>query len=332
MGSLETRAAFERSVRLFTECYGTRPERSAADAHPGYQIRRWAEEHATGPVDLVQHHHAHIASAMAEHAVPDGDEVIGFAFDGTGYGPDGAIWGGEVLVAQYRHYRRAAHLSYVPLPGGDAAIRRPARVALAHLWAAGIGWDDALAPVAALAPAERAVLAGQLERGIHCVPTSSMGRLFDAVASLLGLRHVVTFEAQAAMELESVAAAHRGPTPTYRFAVDGEDIDAAPVVRSLVDDLAHGEEPAALALGFHRAVADMIGDLAAEVRARTGLGQVALSGGVFQNVLLVGLARRELDRRGFEVLCHRTVPANDGGLALGQAVVAASRAVDGSRP
>ena len=141
MGSLETLAAYERSVRLFTECYEVSPGTLAADTHPGYQARRWAEGHATGPVELVQHHHAHVASVMAEHAVAPGREVIGFVFDGTGYGPDGAIWGGEVLVASYRTFRRAAHLRYVPLPGGDAAVRHPARVALAHLWAAGIPWD-----------------------------------------------------------------------------------------------------------------------------------------------------------------------------------------------
>ena len=325
VGSLETVRAYERALRLFARCYQVSPTRAAADAHPGYQIRRWAEDHTVGPVALVQHHHAHIASVMAEHAVPDGHEVIGFAFDGTGYGPDGAIWGGEVLVASYRHFRRAAHLAYVPLPGGDAAIRHPARVALAHLWAAGIPWDDGLAPVRELGSDMRAVLARQFERDIGCVPTSSMGRLFDAVSSLVGLRHTVSFEAQAALELEALAASHHGSTPTYRFGTDDGRIDAAPVIAGIADDVRSGQALAAVALGFHDAVASMMADRAVRLAGETGIGRVALSGGVFQNALLVGLARDRLTAEGLEVLTHRVVPPNDGGLSLGQVAVAASR-------
>jgi hydrogenase maturation protein HypF len=329
VGSLETVEAYERALRLFARCYQVHPQRLAADAHPGYQIRRWAEDHTDAPVDLVQHHHAHIASVMAEHAVPPGEEVIGFAFDGTGYGPDGAIWGGEVLVASYHRYRRAAHLAYVPLAGGDAAIRHPARVALAHLWAAGLPWDDGLAPVRALGTEARAVLARQFERDIQCVPTSSMGRLFDAVSSLVGLRHTVSFEAQAAMELEALAASHRGPCPLYRFAAHGASIDAGPVVADMAGDLRTGITPGAVALGFHQAVAAMMADQAARLARETGIGRVALSGGVFQNALLVGLARDRLEAEGLEVLTHRVVPPNDGGLSLGQAAVLAGRVLAG---
>ncbi len=274
MGSVETLAAFERAVRLFTECYEVTPDRSAADGHPDYQVRRWAEERGPGPVEPVQHHHAHIASVMAEHGVPPGRRVIGFAFDGTGFGTDGAVWGGEVLVASYREAHRVAHLAYVPLPGGDAAVRHPARVALAHLWAAGIPWAEGLAPVDALPPGARAVLARQLERSTGCVPTSSMGRLFDAVSSLLGLRQAVSFEAQAAMELEALAASHPGGSPTYRFGLHDNVFDAAPVLRAVVDDLAAGRPAGALALGFHRALASLVGDLAGRLAAtdrhRTG--------------------------------------------------------------
>ncbi len=325
MGSLETLAAYERSVRLFTECYEVRPTRYAADTHPEYQARRWAEDHATGPVELVQHHHAHIASVMAEHGVPQGREVIGFAFDGTGFGPDGAIWGGEVMVASYRAFDRADHLAYVHLPGGDAAVRHPARVALAHLRAAGIPWDQGLPPVQALAPEARQVLARQLERTVQCLPTSSMGRLFDGVSSLVGLRHTVTFEAQAAMELEAVAASHCGPCPAYAFGMGDGPVDPTPVIRAIAGDVAAGRPVGAMALGFHRAVADMVGRVAERLAGATGIGQVALSGGVFQNALLAGLARDRLVSAGFEVLTHRKVPPNDGGLALGQAVVAGSR-------
>ena len=276
-------------------------------------------------MELVQHHHAHVASVMAEHGVPQGREVIGFAFDGTGFGPDGAIWGGEVMVASYRAFDRADHLAYVLLPGGDAAVRHPARVALAHLRAAGIPWDQGLPPVQALAPEARQVLGRQLERTVQCVPTSSMGRLFDGVSSLVGLRHTVTFEAQAAMELEAVAASHCGPCPAYAFGMGDGPVDPAPVIRAIAGDVAAGRPVGAMALGFHRAVADMVGRVAERLAGATGIGQVALSGGVFQNTLLAGLARDRLVSAGFEVLTHRKVPPNDGGLALGQAVVAGCR-------
>jgi hydrogenase maturation protein HypF len=322
MGSVETLAAFEQSSRQFAEMYRVDPERLVADAHPGYQTRRWAEANAPGDVALVQHHHAHIAAVMVEHGVPDGERVIGVAFDGTGYGTDGAIWGGEILVAGYGDFERVSHLRYVPLPGGDAAIRKPYRAALAHLWASGIEWDADLAPVRAASPEERRVLQRQLERGVQCVPTSSMGRLFDVVSSLLGVRHVVSYEAQAAIELETMADEHRGPAREYRFAIADDDIDTTPVLRAIIDDVREGCPSGAVAAGFHLAVVGLVVDLAQQIRDATGLGRVALSGGVFQNVMLVRLVRARLAALDFTVLTHRIVPPNDGGLALGQAAVA----------
>lgn len=330
MGSVETLGTFGRTTRQFAQMYGVDDARFVADMHPGYQTRRWAEDHALSsddpPVALAQHHHAHIAAVMAEHEVPDGERVIGCAFDGTGYGTDGAIWGGEVLVASYDRFERLHHLRYVPLPGGDAAIRRPYRAALAHLWAAGVEWAPDLAPVRAAPPAERAVLQRQLERGVQCVPTSSMGRLFDAVSSLLDLRHSVSYEAQAAIELETAADVDAAATSEYRFPCEDREIDAAPVLRALVDDLRAGHRAGAVAARFHLAVARLIVDVAVRLGERTGIDRVALSGGVFQNVLLVRLARGELAARGFRVLSHRIVPPNDGGLALGQIAVAGRRA------
>jgi len=325
MGSVETIAAFKRSGRQFAEMYRVSPVAVAADSHPGYQTRRWAEEETGRPVELVQHHHAHIAAVMAEHAVPVGERVIGFTFDGTGYGPDGAIWGGEVLVAGYDGFDRAAHLRYVPLPGGDATVHKPYRAALAHLWAAGLGWGEDLAPVAAASPAERAVLRRQLERGVQCVPTSSMGRLFDAVSSLVGARHVVSYEAQAAIELEALASAYPGPGRHYDLEAAGGEVDPAPMLRQVVADLRDGWGPGAVAAGFHRAVARLVGDTAERLRDETGIEVVALSGGVFQNVLLVRMVRAEVERRGMRPISHRLVPPNDGGLALGQVAVAACR-------
>jgi hydrogenase maturation protein HypF len=326
MGSLETLAAFERSTRQFGEVYGVAPRQIAADAHPGYQTRRWAEERAPAGVDLVQHHHAHIAAVMVEHGIPAGERVIGFAFDGTGYGTDGAVWGGEVLIAGYDEFVRAAHLRYVPLPGGDATIRRPARAALAHLWAAGIEWTPDLAPVRDTSAEELAVLRRQLERNVGCLPTSSMGRLFDAVSSLLGVRHAASYEAQAAIELEAIAVPHEHQARPYRFGVTGQEIDVAPVLRAMIDDVRRGCAAGPVAAGFHQAVALLMADLADHLRQRTGLDRVALSGGVFQNVLLLRLARTALTARRLQVLTHAIVPPNDGGLALGQAAVAGRRA------
>jgi hydrogenase maturation protein HypF len=325
MGSLETQIAFERSTRQFGDIYRIQPPHLAADAHPGYQTRRWADDRSTAPVVLVQHHHAHIAAVMVEHEVPADGHVIGFAFDGTGYGSDGAIWGGEVLLAGYEDFIRATHLRYVPWPGGDASVRKPYRAALAHLWAAGLEWAPDLPPVRAPAEPERRVLRRQLERDVSCIPTSSMGRLFDAVSSLLGVCHVATYEAQAAIELEWIAAAHLDRARPYAFGQADGAIDPAPLLRDLIGDLRRGCPVGPMAAGFHLAVATLIAEWADRLRQQTGIEQVALSGGVFQNLLLLGLAGQALAQRDLEVLTHRLVPSNDGGLALGQAAVAGAR-------
>jgi hydrogenase maturation protein HypF len=325
MGSVETLSAFERSVRQFCGMYEVHPDTVTSDVHPGYQVRRWAEESGSIPTELVQHHHAHVASLMAEHRIPAGRRLIGFVFDGTGYGSDGAIWGGEVLVAGYEGFERAAHLRYVPLPGGDATIRKPYRSALAHLRAAGIDWEADLPPVVAAGVTELRVLDRQLERGFQCVPCSSMGRLFDAVSSLLGIRHTVCYEAQAAIEVEMVASASIDSARPYRFEVTSGIIDPAAMLTAVVQDLRAGISPGPIAAGFHLAVVAMVADVADQVRGDTGIETVGLSGGVFQNVLLLRLVRRELERRGSKVLTHSVVPSNDGGIALGQLAVGGYR-------
>ncbi|MFN8377501.1 MAG: carbamoyltransferase HypF [Anaerolineae bacterium] len=203
--TLETVDALERAVRHFERLYGIVPERIVCDLHPGYASSRWAEREAARrgiPLVRVQHHHAHIAGLMAEQGLHAAEPVLGVCFDGTGYGTDGKIWGGEVLLTGKTGFRRLAHLKYVPLPGGDGAIRHPARAALAHLWAAGVPWTDDLPPVVATTEAERRVLRRQLETGFNAPLTSSAGRLFDAAAALAGVRQIVTYEAQAAMEFE----------------------------------------------------------------------------------------------------------------------------------
>jgi hydrogenase maturation protein HypF len=259
---------------------------------------------------------------MAEHGLDGSDQVLGFAFDGTGYGPDGAIWGGEMMLADYKEYRRLAHLKYVPLAGGDISVLRPYRMALTHLWAAGIAWDPDLPPVLACPEDERRVLRHQLETGLACAPTSSMGRLFDAVAALAGVRQEVAYEAQAAIELEGLSRGVDGGS-RYFFGVDtGRQpavVDAAPLLSAVIADVFDGVCAAVIGARFHRAVADLIVDLA---EASASLSRtVALSGGVFQNALLLRLAVHGLQAKGFDVITHRHVPPNDGGIALGQLLV-----------
>ena len=319
MENLETLEAFATAVSHYKTIFHTEPERLVCDLHPGYLSTRWAQKQTELPVVAVQHHHAHIASVMAEHRLDGRSPVIGFSFDGTGYGTDGAVWGGELLLADYHGFERVAHLSYVPLAGGDLAVKRPYRLALAHLQAAGLPWDETLPCVAACRETEQRVLRQQLERKINSVPTSSMGRLFDAVAALLGIRQTVTYEGQAAIELEVVAAPN--VTEQYQFALDGDEFDAAPIFVEMVRDLLAGLQTAVMAAKFHNAVADLIVQLSLQMRRQHGLNQVALSGGVFQNVTLLETAVRQLHHHNFEIFTHHLVPPNDGGLALGQAMI-----------
>jgi hydrogenase maturation protein HypF len=318
LDELAALAALTRTEQQLEELTGVRPTQLVADRHPGYHSTGWAREHAGGrPIRLVQHHHAHIASVMGEHGLGADERVIGIAFDGTGYGTDGAIWGGELLIAGYKSFRRAGHLAYVPLAGGDASVQRPYRMALAHLHAAGVAWDDDLPPVRACPERERTVLEHQLATGFGCAPTSSMGRLFDAVASLAGVRHEVDYEAQAAMEFERYA---RGSTLESRYPVD---VDVSAMIRAVVADVRAGLATADIAVRFHAWVADLIVALAERARAETTLNVVALGGGVFQNVVLLEAAQVRLAKRGFQVLSPRLLPPNDGGLALGQLLIGA---------
>ena len=323
MATWETLRAFERAVGQLSEIRGD-PQRLAADLHPGYHTRNWAERHAEDrPLDLVQHHHAHVVSLLAEHGRL-GEPIVGVSFDGTGYGCDETIWGGEILTLGTRSHRfvRAGHLLAVPLPGGDAAVRNPWRMALSQLWMADIDWTPDLAPVAAATADELRLTRSQLETGTGCVQCSSMGRLFDAVASLLGVRHRIDYEGQAAIELEALAESAGQPCelPSLPLAVHPDGvIDPAPMVQTLVSALYAGTPPALLAAAFHRAIAVAVAEVVTQVAGDRTL--VGLTGGVFQNVLLLSECCNHLQKKGFEVLTHHIVPPNDGGLALGQAAV-----------
>ncbi|MFE9008056.1 carbamoyltransferase HypF [Streptomyces sp. NPDC007875] len=311
-----TQRTFERAESHLRALTGVEPVRVAADCHPGYRSTRWARRDGR-PLTLVQHHHAHIASAMAEHGLDE--PVIGVAFDGTGYGDDGAAWGGEVLLADYAGYRRLAHLAYVPLPGGDAGVRNPYRMALSHLRAAGIAWSSDLPCTTACPPEELRLLDTQLARGLGCAPTSSVGRLFDAVSSLVGICHRAGYEAQAAVELEAAAVTAGRVREGYAFELG----EPAPLLMAIVADLRAGAGAPLIAARFHLAVAGAVRTACRKASRSTGVRTVVLTGGVFANALLDGMCTAGLAEDGLTVLGHTVVPPGDGGLALGQAVVAA---------
>jgi hydrogenase maturation protein HypF len=268
----------------------------------------------------AQHHHAHAAAIMAEHGLSADATILAFTFDGTGYGADSAIWGGEALKARYDGFERAAHLKYIPLPGGDSAVGHPARVALAHLWAAGIDWAPDLPCVRASTPEELRILRRQLETGSRSVRSSSMGRLFDSVAALLGLRDKVSYEGQAAIELEALASETEADS-AYPVIFGRSEFDLASMWPALIADWRRRVKPALLAARFHLTVAEIILHYSRVAREDSGLQTIALTGGVFQNVYLLRLASQLLSGDGFQVLTHRLVPPNDGGIALGQAVI-----------
>jgi hydrogenase maturation protein HypF len=333
MENLETLASFEEAVAHLLKLFRIEPTAIACDLHPRYMSAQWAAQYAANhnlPLRKVQHHHAHIAALMAESGLIPGTQTLGFCFDGTGFGGDGTIWGGEVLLASYAGFSRLAYLKPIPLPGGDAAIKRPYRTALAHLWAAGCAWDDRLPCVAVTSTEERRILRRQFERSINTVQTSSMGRLFDAVAALAGVQQLASYEAQAAIEFESLAdpVSSLADADLYRFdLLESEStimIDPAPVLRAICADVLNAVTIGAISARFHGAVASMIVALSTRFRAQTGVQQIALSGGVFQNVRLLEDTLTRLNTAGFDVLHHRLVPPNDGGIALGQAIVAAN--------
>ncbi|NIS83088.1 MAG: carbamoyltransferase HypF [Anaerolineales bacterium] len=332
MENYETLQAFEDGVRHYERLFRVQPEALAFDLHPDYMATRFALQRADmegWPAVGVQHHHAHIAACMAEHGLTDEQPVIGVSFDGTGYGEDGAIWGGEFLLANYTNYRREFHLAYVPMPGGDAAVREPWRLALAWLAQAGIAWEDDLPPIQTSTREARETLRRMLQAGLNTPLTSSMGRLFDAVSSLAGVRQEVNYEAQAAVELE--AKVEVGEEYAYEFSVLEGLVDPLPVVQSVVADIRSGVPTGRIAARFHNSVAAMVVHVSKRIRAMQGLAQVVLSGGVWQNMVLLDRTVPLLRKAGFEVFLHRQVPANDGGLALGQAAIAAHRLASGAQ-
>ncbi len=331
---LPTHRAFTDGLAHLSRLLALEPEVVAHDLHPEYLSTKFAVAgYAPERRIAVQHHHAHVASCAAEHGITA--PFIGVAYDGLGMGDDGTLWGGEILAADLAGYRRLARFGRAPMPGGALAVKRPWRMALGYLLAGerlpGIDGDVdpdlAAAFLARLDPREVAVVRTQVARGLNAPLASSAGRLFDTVASLLGLRDVAEYEAQAAIDLE-LAAGDRPATrlPSRLARVDGLLVyDPRPTVRALLEGVAAGRPTGSLAAAFHETIAEVTRELVADARAETGLGIVCLSGGVFQNRRLASALLRRLAGDGFDVFINRQVPVNDGGISYGQAAVAAAR-------
>jgi hydrogenase maturation protein HypF len=321
----DARLELGRTVADFEQLFRIRPQFIAADTHPDYAARRYAAQRAAAegvPLIEVQHHHAHIAACAAENGVTG--PVIGLSFDGAGYGLDGHIWGGEGLLADLSDFERIYHLEYLPLPGGDAAVRRPYRLAAAYLLRL-LPEVDPGAYLPDIPAAEIQTIAAMLRADLHTPLTSSMGRLFDAVSALLGLTRVATYEAQAAIALEAVALRSQA-TGRYSLPLDGDCVRLGPLFTAITADIRAGAPIPDIARRFHHGVAQLAVDLACALQAVAGQRlPVALSGGVWQNRLLLELTAPQLRAAGFSVLLPRQVPANDGGLAFGQMAVAAAR-------
>lgn len=332
----QARDLFHESIAVMEGIAECRPDTIACDLHPGYYSTLAARQgmipgREMSRIIAVQHHHAHIVSCMAEHGLSG--KVIGLAMDGTGYGMDGHVWGGEFLVADEAAFTRAGHIKEFLLPGGEKAVREPWRLGASLLReACGDGWQETAAALELLPDAKTAVLLDRMmERGLNSPPCSSLGRVFDGVAALLGLRRAASFEGQAAMELEGAAGGKGDGELPFAVARNGERLilDLFPAVREIAQRRLAGGGAAGLAAAFHDTLVAALTAAAETIREETGLARVVLAGGCFQNrLLLEGLLQR-LTAAGFAVFWHRQVPTNDGGISLGQAVCAAARLRDG---
>ncbi len=326
VGDLDNPAAlafFENSISHLEKLLEITPEAIAYDLHPEYLSTKWALRQPYSVRIGVQHHHAHLASVMAENGVDE--PTIGIIMDGAGYGLDGTIWGGEVLVGDARTFERYAWLKPVAMPGGAAAVREPWRMALSYLYAAygnelfGPGLDF----LKNLPSKNSDTILRMIDKNLNAPLTSSCGRLFDALAALLNLRHKVNFEAQAAIELEMHVEPSCGETypETLKNSAVSGPLSVLPLIRAIVEDIKKGERIGGIASRFHWTLAELFLQTAVAARERYGLERVGLSGGVLQNVQLFFYLSSRLKESGFEVLTHSQVPCNDGGLALGQIAI-----------
>jgi hydrogenase maturation protein HypF len=323
MGNAETHRSFEQGIRHLSHIFRVQPEIIAHDLHPDYFTTQYARR-STGLHIGVQHHHAHIVSCMVDNGLDD-RRLIGLSFDGTGYGTDGMTWGGEVLVASFADFERFAHLEYLPLPGSKAAIRAPWRIAAGYAHILGIEVDN-LPFLQNIDKQALHSLRRQIDKELNSPLTSSMGRLFDAVASLIGVRNDVTYEAQAVIEMEALSKPFISTAHPYPYfidqTIDGRTIRVHELFQGILEEV-HASIPIGqIGANFHKTIANMAINICQCAREATGLNEVALSGGVWQNQILLELVRQCLQQAEFTVYFHKKVPTNDGGLSLGQAVVA----------
>jgi hydrogenase maturation protein HypF len=329
MENLETLEHYTNTVELYKKLFRIRPVAIAHDMHPEYLPTKYALEEAEKqslPNIPVQHHHAHIASCLADNSLEEA--VIGVAFDGTGFGTDGKIWGGEFMVADCKSFKRVGQLEYLPLPGGSAAIKKPYRTALSYMLVL-LGHDTFNSRMGFLNNINREeieLVSRQVETGLNSPLSSSMGRLFDAVSAMSGVRPTIDYEAQAAVELEMLAYDAMDEQGAYPFSLTGDQdytiILLHELIAGVADDILRGCRVSTISMRFHNTVAAITRDVCLKIEAQSRLNTVALSGGCFQNRLLLSKVTSLLRKNGFEVLVHRNVPANDGGISLGQAVIA----------
>ena len=322
--NFETYTAFTESVAHYCKIFRISPQKIACDLHPEYLSTKFAREWSQKnniPLTFIQHHHAHLASCLADNNYFEDSPVIGFIFDGTGYGTDGNIWGGEILVGNIKESSREMHLAEMPLPGGDHAVYHPNRIALAYLIANHIPLGEKLNPIRSFEKSELDILRKQIKQKINVPLTTSMGRLFDAVASLLDIQQSISYEAQAAIEMEQMITP--GFEGYYRFKTTAGIIDIGDVLKEILDDIDQEVNAGIISAKFHNSIVDLVVNAAKSLRAQNGINKVALSGGVWQNLYLLKKTISSLIAEGFSVLYHHHVPANDGGVSLGQAAVLA---------
>lgn len=331
--NIQTDAFFKMTIDHLKRILDIEPGIIACDLHPRYLSTQYAEALDGVEMIQIQHHHAHLVGCMAENRIRG--PVIGLSFDGTGYGSDGNIWGGEVMLADLDRFTRAAHLDYVAMPGSSAAIKEPWRMAVSYLYHTyGESFRDLGLPMTRVVPQEKTdVVLKMIDKKINAPLTSSLGRLFDAVSAIIGQRFDVHFEGQAAMELEMIVSDM--PDAPYDYGWTEESgvhrILHPPIIDDIIQDMLSGKPKATISARFHKTLIQLFADLCGKLRNDTRYNRVVLSGGVFQNAILLTGLKRQLEENGFTVYTHRLVPCNDGGISLGQAVAAASMAKQGNR-
>jgi hydrogenase maturation protein HypF len=327
--NLETIKAFERGIKHFIDFFDIPPDIAVVDLHPEYEAtkfgKKWAEDNNKSLIE-VQHHHAHIASCLVDNQLDE--KVIGVAWDGTGYGADGKIWGGEFLIADLKKYERKAHLEYIPLPGGDMAVKEPWRMGTTYLYKT-FGKDFLNLDIDFVKKLDRekwAVVKNMIDKKVNSPEVSSMGRLFDAVSSIIGLRDFITYQGQAAIELEMIADEIK--KGGYEFDVKRKKptylINSTPVVKSIIEDIKNRVPESGISMKFHIGLADLIVQISELLREETDINKVCLSGGVFQNIILRKETSKRLRKEKFKVYNHKNIPPNDGGISAGQVAIAMS--------